>query len=79
MLQAVQRVLWSEPRMLWIHHACAWKAVEEVRTRSLQLFTWAFLGDIVASRTASEEQNGHPEMPQGRVWGGRFELLREVA
>jgi len=48
---------------------CPWEAVEEVRTSSLQLFTWACLGDDVVPRTASEEQNGHLEMPQGKVQG----------
>lgn len=66
-LQVVQRVLWSEPRMLQAHHAYPWKAVEDDTTTYLQLFTWAFLEDTEAPRTALEEQHGHAEMPQSNV------------
>lgn len=66
-LQAVQRVLWSEPGMLQAHHAYPWKAVEDDTTSYLQLFTWAFLEDTEAPRTALEEQHGHAEMPQSNV------------
>lgn len=66
-LQGVQGVPWSEPGMLQAHHIYPWKAVEDVTTISLQLFTWAFLEDDEAPRTASEEQNGHAEMPQSKA------------